>query len=152
MTKKLLFVVYILIVGCTPDDISRSYEESHANRLLSKDDTKTWSLVSRIENGNIVTSSCIDNNTLTFVEATDADSLYILGRSSDCVASDEIDTLYKANYTLDVDDLDVFQQTITLSEEKHSGIGSFTVEHLTSGNLQLRYREGRVRVEEQYSY
>lgn len=137
--------------SCGTKDISKSYETDHANRLLSTNSEKVWSLASRFEDGEDVYGPCSENNTITFVYAT-VDSLYIIGKPTNCSSSSLLDTLYKAKYTLDGDDNDVFLNTISLTEEQHQTVGAMQVEELTSTILSVMYSVNGKVIEERYSY
>ncbi|WP_422360107.1 hypothetical protein [Reichenbachiella sp.] len=141
----------LLLCSCGTKDISKSYETTHANRLLSADTEKVWSLISRAENGEDVYGPCSENNTLTFVKAT-TDSLYIMGRPITCGSPVPLDTLYKAKYTVDGDDDDFFLNSISLTGEQHQSIGSFQVEELTSSQLSITYSQNGSVIEERYTY
>ncbi|MDW3209332.1 MAG: hypothetical protein R8N23_05665 [Reichenbachiella sp.] len=141
----------ILLFSCGTKDISKSYETSHANRLLSSDSQKEWSLVSRMENGEDVFGPCSENNTLTFVNAT-VDSLYIIGKPPTCGSPLPLDTLYQAKYTVDGDNDDFFLNSISLTEEQHQSIGSVQVGELTSTRLSVSYTENGNAIEESYIY
>lgn len=141
----------ILFSTCGTKDISKSYETTHANRLLSADSEKVWSLTRRVENGEDVFGSCSEDNTMTFVKAT-TDSLYVMGRPIACGSSLSLDTLYKAKYTVDGDDDDFFLNSISLTNEQHQSIGSFQIDELTSTQLSITYSENGSVIEESYTY
>ncbi|SMD32984.1 hypothetical protein SAMN04488029_1345 [Reichenbachiella faecimaris] len=137
---------------CGTKDINRSFSSDQTNRLLSADAEKAWILVSRIENGENVYNDCLENNSLTFVHATTEDSLYVLGRATNCGSTTTIDTLYKAKYTLDANDNEIFQNTISLTDESHQSIESIQVGELTSSILKVSYTANGRAIQESYSY
>ncbi|UXX77615.1 hypothetical protein N7E81_09565 [Reichenbachiella carrageenanivorans] len=145
-------VLLMFLAQCGVKDISRSLDDTQTNRLLSAGDEKSWVLVRRIEDGSDVFGSCLEDNVLTFVDASAVDSLYLMGRVANCGGASSVDTLYKAEYTMDVDDSDVFQNTISLTEEQHASIGLFSVDDLTSTSLKLTYTLDGKQIVERYTY
>ncbi|WP_420582957.1 hypothetical protein [Reichenbachiella sp.] len=140
----------ILFSACGTKDITKSYETTHANRLLSADSTKVWSLISRQQNGEDAFGPCTENNTLTFVKAT-TDSLYITGRPATCGSPDPLAIMYQAKYTLDGDERNIFLNSISLTEEEFQTIGSMQVDELTSTFLKLTYTQNGSTIVESYS-
>lgn len=142
----------MFLAQCGVKDISRSLDDTQTNRLLSAGDEKSWSLMARTEDGSDVFGSCLEDNVLTFVDATGVDSLYLMGRVANCGGASSVDTLYKAEYTMDVDVDEVFQNTISLTEEQHATIGVFSIDDLTSTSLKLSYTLDGKQVIERYTY
>ncbi|MEP2024459.1 MAG: hypothetical protein ABJH98_13705 [Reichenbachiella sp.] len=155
LDNRILFLGWVLLCGltqCGTDDISKSFGSDQANRLLSADDTKAWSLFARTEDGTNVFNDCLEGNTLTFINETSEDSLYMLGRKVNCGSSSSTDTLYKAKYTLDADANETFQNLISLTDESFETIESIQVEELTSMLLKISYTVDGKAIEERYAH
>lgn len=136
------------MVGCGVKDIKRSFTSDQTNRLLSGDDSKHWMLDLRIADGLEITDDCIMDNELVFVKADAGDSLYILGRNVGCESIDEADTLYKAQYEINIDD--ELNYLILLTDERRATVGSMIIENLTSSALTLQYSIDGVQTLESY--
>lgn len=142
----------LLMSQCGVKDISRSFGSDQANRLLSADASKAWTLVSRIVDEEEVFGPCLENNTLTFVKASAGDSLYQMGRLVTCGSTSIVDTLYKAKYALVTSGTqNIFEDSITMTQERHLTIGTFKVTELTSNNLNIIYVVDGQTVQERYS-
>lgn len=155
LDKGLLLIGLVLLFGltqCGTKDISRSFDSTQVNQLLSAGSQKSWDLIARTEDGEDVFGPCLEDNTLTFVNNAAIDSLYVLGRPETCGSTTVVDTLYKANYILDEDAKEVFQNSMTLSEESHQSIDSIQLEELTSSVLKISYTIDGKAVQERYSH
>lgn len=140
-----------LLAQCGTKDVTRSFNTDQVNQLLSAGEAKTWTLTARTEDGEDVFGACLEDNTLTFVEAT-VDSVYVLGRPASCSGTSTIDTLYKAKYTIVGNVKEVFQDSISFTEEAHQTIGVMQVEELTSSNLKINYTADGKAIQERYTY
>jgi len=155
LDNRILFLGVVLLcwlTQCGTKDISRSFDVSQANRLLTADTEKVWSLTSRTESGVEVFSACLEDNTITFVKARTDDSLYVMGRTTDCELSTAVEALFSAKYTLDDDGNDVFQNVLSLKEETPLSIGTIQVDELTSSRLKVSYIVDGTPIQEKYSY
>lgn len=142
--------IFCAFTQCGIEDITTSLNADHANRLLSSGKTKTWHLTHRSENGKDVFESCIEENTLVFVIASPLDSLYMMGRSVNCSPSSVVDTLYKAKYSVRASRQEIFQNQITMSEEKFQTIETISIHNLTSRSMSVSYTVDKIMIEEQY--
>ena len=139
MTKSHLFFVvlllWIVLYSCISNDVSSSLSSDQVKHLLNADDQKTWTLQSRLKNGEETFNVCLEENTWTFVSSTAGDSLYVLGRLPNCTLPSDLDTLFKANFTNE-------DFALSLSEQKHGIFSEMQIEEIGSSNLKLTYHEG----------
>lgn len=152
--SKKFHILFIFLASCGTGDISKKFTKTEAVRLLASDKKKTWTRVSKTEDGQKVElSECEENNSLAF-EVTDSDSLlYKLGQPPGCTSNQaEADTLLKAIWSLSQNITLISTDTLFLSDLEGKALPPFIIQQLSARRLNLQFMDQDKLTTEEYIF